>query len=304
VLRELFTAFFEQLRADAESQAPDRLLDVGDGEALEDPVFLPAPSASPLKCEALGRVLLKMLLLGLPCPLRLSPSLVKALACSEEDLTLHDLLPFDRHVASTLRYITSATSDELEGMALSFAESEDPQRVGEPVNAANVREFVQARVLYILEKSRLVQVERLVYGFRAIPPLDAHLDLLGFRGVSDLLFDSATRVIDPSRVIADLEWQGWAEGSSVPAYLSDFLRDLDQERLRRFLRLATGQCVLPSAGFSPPISIQRCAESAALPVGSTCFHIVRLPEYSSREQLEGKMKMALDHVGAQDFGFV
>lgn len=304
VTRELFTHLFERLRADAASCKERRLLDMGSGTSREGCVFLPSADASPLQCEALGRVLLKMLLLGLPCPLRLAPSMVKALACSEEELSLRDLEAFDSQAAHSLRSVLRASGAELDGMGLAFSADEDPERANERVTTANVQEFVAAKIEHILEKSRALQVERIVFGFRAVPPLDAHLDLLGTGGLAELLFDSASRALDPHAILRSLVWQDWPAGSAVPARLSECIGGLDQERLGRFLRLATGSLVWPADGFDPPITVQRCPPSCALPVGSTCFHVVRVPDYAEPSELEAKVLMALDHVGEHDLGYV
>jgi hypothetical protein len=162
----------------------------------------------------------------------------------------------------------------------------------------------QAKIDHILERQRVVQVERLTFGFRAVPLLDAHLDLLGVEGISSLLFDSASRVLCARTIVASLEWVDWPAASRVPAQLGRLLESFDQHSLRRFLRLATAQTVWPTGGFTPPISIQRSPPSASLPVGSTCFHIVRVPDYASEAELTAKMRTALDHVGEADFGYV
>lgn len=149
-----------------------------------------------------------------------------------------------------------------------------------------------------------MQIERLTFGFRAVPLLDAHLDLLGVSGIASLLFDSASRVLCAREIVASLEWVDWPAASRVPAQLERLLATLDQPGLRRFLRLATAQTVWPTGGFNPPISIQRCPPSASLPVGSTCFHIVRVPDYATEAELKGKVRIALENVGAADFGYV
>lgn len=304
ITRELMTTLFERLRADAERGVENRLLDVGSGATSSGAVFLPSPTASPQQCEALGRVLLKMLLLGLQCPLRLAPSLVKALSCSEEELTLQDLEVFDSQAALTLGSLSKASCAELEQMDLAFSAAEDPGRVDERVTVANVAEFIKAKVAHLLERSRVVQVERMVWGFRSVPTLDPHLDLLGSAGITELLFDSAWRTLDPRLLVSSLCWQDWPPESTLPARLAECLCRLSQDKLRLFLRLATGSVVMPTGGFSPPITIQRCPPSSALPVGSTCFHVVRMPDYADPDELEAKMTMALDHCGMQDMGYV
>ncbi|KAJ1620022.1 hypothetical protein T492DRAFT_848122 [Pavlovales sp. CCMP2436] len=304
VTREVFTSLFDALKAEADSAAPGRVFDRavdGDGG---DPVYLPSTRASPQQCEAVGRVLLRLLLMGLPCPLKLAPSLVKSLACSEEELTIDDLAHWDAQLAAQLRGLAAASPLELAAMELSFTELEDPRRVDEPVAASNLRDFVKHKLEHALERSRTDQVTRLVYGFRAIPTLDCVLDLLGARGLDALLISSAVRVLDPLLVARSLEWRDWPVDSMVPALLTQCIMRLDQSRLRRFIRLTTSQNVWPTEGFTPPITIQRCPASEQLPVGSTCFHILRVPDYADPRSVESKLLMALDHVGEQDMGYV
>lgn len=323
--RELFTAFFEQVAADAHAREPHRLLDVveqpppADGagacaeEGWSEPAFLPAAGASRTQCEALGRVLLKLLLLELPCPIRLAPSLIKALSCADETLTIDDLAAFDAQAARSLRVVERATEAELREMCLCFPNPADADAGGaaqpaEPVyvNARNRQAFIAAQLDQLLERCRCVQVERVVYGFRAVPPLDAHLDMLGASGIERMLCGAPSqrpRRVRAADVVGSLVWEGWPEASCAPAHLVELLHALDERLLRKFLRLATGQSVMPAGGFAPAITVLRLPPSDALPVGSTCFHVIRLPEYGTREVLSAKLILALENVGGHDLGY-
>merc|ERR1719443_2064999 len=62
------------------------------------------------------------------------------------------------------------------------------------------------------------------------------------------------------------------------------LHELSEEDKRKFLLFLTGSDRIPISGMSSlRITIQRTLDTAFLPVAHTCFNLLDLPEYGTRE---------------------
>ena len=76
------------------------------------------------------------------------------------------------------------------------------------------------------------------------------------------------------------------------------VEDLDDSDKKLLLKFITACERPPSLGFSdmqPPFSIQRveCDDNSRLPTASTCFNVLKLPNYSSKEKLREKLIVAI-----------
>merc|ERR1712050_799129 len=93
--------------------------------------------------------------------------------------------------------------------------------------------------------------------------------------------------------------------SEVTQWFWEVVEGFDPEKKGKLLQFTTGTSRLPAGGFKdlkPPFKIEVTAESVDhLPNSHTCFNQLCIPKYSSKEELEGKLKQALT-VGS-DAGF-
>jgi len=70
--------------------------------------------------------------------------------------------------------------------------------------------------------------------------------------------------------------------------------ELSEEDKRKFLLFLTGSDRIPISGMtSVKITIQRTLDTAFLPVAHTCFNLLDLPEYGTREKLKFKLLQAI-----------
>jgi hypothetical protein len=90
--------------------------------------------------------------------------------------------------------------------------------------------------------------------------------------------------------------------------LLDVLEQMSKKERHDFLAFATGVRVLPAGGLKsldPKITVVRkhCDDpDTHFPSANTCFHFLKLPEYSSKEALTLKLRAALTH-GMSGFYF-
>lgn len=81
------------------------------------------------------------------------------------------------------------------------------------------------------------------------------------------------------------------------------IHELSQERKKKLLEFVTASDRIPVNGIeSIPFKLERGTDPNMLPTSHTCFGMLRLPEYASREELERKLNIALDHT--EGFGIV
>lgn len=83
----------------------------------------------------------------------------------------------------------------------------------------------------------------------------------------------------------------------------DFLHKMSFEDKKNFLTFVTGTDRVPIEGLKTlKFNIQRHSNTANLPTAHTCFNVLMLPEYESREILDRNMKLILEH--NQGFGLI
>lgn len=78
----------------------------------------------------------------------------------------------------------------------------------------------------------------------------------------------------------------------------DIITSLEPEEQKYFIQFVTGYPYLPFGGLAaldPPITVARKVDEDEhqLPTASTCFNRLKLPPYSSKEEMEQKIKMAI-----------
>ncbi len=79
--------------------------------------------------------------------------------------------------------------------------------------------------------------------------------------------------------------------------------ELSEDDKRKFLLFLTGTDRVPILGMSSKkLIIQKTGDTSYLPVAHTCFNLLDLPEYGTKEKLKYKLLQAIH--GTQGFGLV
>ena len=80
-------------------------------------------------------------------------------------------------------------------------------------------------------------------------------------------------------------------------------RELSEEDKRKFLLFLTGSDRIPARGMEcVRVKIQRTGDDSFLPVAHTCFNLLDLPEYQTKEKLKYKLIQAIQQT--KGFGIV
>jgi len=72
-------------------------------------------------------------------------------------------------------------------------------------------------------------------------------------------------------------------------------KELSADQKKKFLLFLTGSDRIPIAGMSSvKITIQMTKDTNFLPVAHTCFNLLDLPDYGTKEKLRYKLLQAID----------
>eukprot|EP01103_Thecamoeba_quadrilineata_P015346 TRINITY_DN481_c1_g1_i1.p1 TRINITY_DN481_c1_g1~~TRINITY_DN481_c1_g1_i1.p1 ORF type:complete len:1638 (-),score=371.48 TRINITY_DN481_c1_g1_i1:6-4919(-) len=168
------------------------------------------------------------------------------------------------------------------------------------VTADNVDEYVELVVDAFLKKGVESQVANFQDGFNSVFPLE-NLQLFTPSEV-DLLLSGleSNESWDLNTLMDNIKCDhGYSQGSRAVEYLLEIMAELDNEDRRHFLRFVTGSPRLPIGGFknlNPKFTIVRKDQHSPddfLPSVSSCFHFLKLPDYSSKQVMKEKLLYAI-----------
>jgi len=174
------------------------------------------------------------------------------------------------------------------------------------VSNNNVEMYCDSVADFCLWTGIKLQVWAFRYGFSTILPLWG-CQLFDCWELSDRLLGSGPIDSDKywsidhlrSYVLPD---HGFTPSADTFKNLLEALTDFTQTERRMFLKFCTGTTTLPSDGFSglKPLmkvvkkeSTQGCSPDCTLPSVMTCSNYLKLPEYSSKDVLVEKLRMAM-----------
>jgi len=88
---------------------------------------------------------------------------------------------------------------------------------------------------------------------------------------------------------------GYSKETNVVRWFWEAVHGMDLEDKRRLLQFTTGSDRIPVGGLAKlKLTIAKNgADSERLPTAHTCFNVLLLPEYSSKEKLNGLLMKAI-----------
>ena len=145
------------------------------------------------------------------------------------------------------------------------------------------------------------------------------------RGICDVLLDPAGRLlklytapelgtliagihdVDPADWEAYATYADYAPDSAPVQWFWAMVRQLSKTERALLLKFSTGSSRLPVEGFAglkPRFLIQKLAYDPRrpLPTSSTCFNMLKLPDYPDKASLEKNVLLAI-RFGAEGFAF-
>jgi len=168
-----------------------------------------------------------------------------------------------------------------------------------PLTFANRHEWADRAEEFVLHEcdAQLAAVRR---GLSAILPLGALAVLTGAEFERLLTGDGDWKVTDLSRN-ARVEDPHKPEHSKAVAHLWEMLEEMSVEEKALFCRFARGSSRMPPGCKGVMLILRHNSDGPDyLPVAHTCFFLIDLPAYTSKEQCREKFLLAMHNCVTQE----
>ncbi|KAJ4908887.1 E3 ubiquitin-protein ligase UPL4 [Raphanus sativus] len=174
-----------------------------------------------------------------------------------------------------------------------------PHSANDMVNLDNLEEYIKAIVNATVCNGIQKQVEAFRSGFDKIFPIE-HLEIFNEEELETLLCGERD-LFNMNEVLDHVKFDHGYTSSSPPVQnLLEILQEFDKEQQRAFLQFVTGCPRLPPGGLAslnPKLTIVRKHGSDSsetdLPSVMTCANYLKLPPYSSKENMKEKLIYAI-----------
>jgi E3 ubiquitin-protein ligase HECTD1 len=203
----------------------------------------------------------------------------------------------------TMEYAPSSTMHGFKAFELM------PDGANIPVTNDNVHEYVKLMYRFILDEGVRAQIGAIREGISEVLP-SSQLKTFTPAELRSMLSGEASVSWTREELLEHVEPRnGYTAESPTFLHLVQVLAEMEERDRKDFLRFATGVRVLPPGGLKnlePKLTVVRkhcdTDSDAHFPSANTCFHFLKLPEYSSKEILLSRLNTALQH-GMDGFFF-
>ncbi|XP_073020547.1 E3 ubiquitin-protein ligase UPL1-like isoform X2 [Primulina eburnea] len=239
-------------------------------------------------------------------------------------VTYHDIEAVDPDYYKNLKWMLENDVSDIPDLTFSIDADEEKHILYEKTEVTdyelkpggrNIRvteetkhEYVDVVADHILTNAIRPQINSFLEGFNELVPRE----LVSIFNDKELeLLISGLPEIDLVDLKASTEYTGYTAASNVVQWFWEVVEGFNKEDMARLLQFVTGTSKVPLEGFkalqgiSGPQRFQIHKAYGAperLPSAHTCFNQLDLPEYSSKEQLQERMLLAI-HEASEGFGF-
>ena len=231
-----------------------------------------------------------------------------------------DVQSIDPGYANSLQWLLDNDISEFEqDLGLTFSEDQvvlGENRVvelkqggaSEAVTEYNKGEYVELVTEYKMTSGIRPQINSFLEGFNTIIP--ASLVAIFSENELELLMCGIPH-IDPEDWQMNTCYQNYDPTDQVIGWFWEVVQEFPPENRALLLQFTTGSSKVPLGGFAGlqgsgeivPFTISKMHDTGKLPTASTCFNLLKLPSYKSKETLHTMLKVAIKY-GAEGFDFV
>ncbi|GAB7349416.1 hypothetical protein MBLNU459_g8532t2 [Dothideomycetes sp. NU459] len=163
-----------------------------------------------------------------------------------------------------------------------------------PVNNENRTQYVEAYANWVMDYSIRPQFLYFARGFYTIMNAKA-MNLLSPEMLRSLV--EGQNILDVNLLQRATNYQGYDAKSPVIRWFWEIVKEYPQEKQKQLLEFVTASSRVPINGAeSLTFVIEKVNDdTTSLPGSQTCFGTLRLPEYESKEILQQKLDIALEH---------
>ncbi|XP_034896846.1 E3 ubiquitin-protein ligase UPL1 isoform X1 [Populus alba] len=239
-------------------------------------------------------------------------------------VTYHDIEAVDPDYYKNLKWMLENDVSDIPDLTFSMDADEEKHILYEKTQVTdyelkpggrNIRvteetkhEYVDLVADHILTNAIRPQINSFLEGFNELVPRE----LISIFNDKELeLLISGLPEIDLDDLEANTEYTGYTSASGVVQWFWEVVKGFNKEDMARLLQFVTGTSKVPLEGFkalqgiSGPQKLQIHKAYGAperLPSAHTCFNQLDLPEYTSGEQLQERLLLAI-HEASEGFGF-
>lgn len=256
--------------------------------------------SSLIKFEFFGRLLGKCLIESMLVDIRLTRFVYKKLLGKK--LCYQDIMSIDAALyENNLLWIRD--NDISEYLCLSFSVEDGNSEIELCPNGKNIavtndnkHEYLDLLVDFLLNKDIEKQLLALYKGFSDIVDIQR---VQSFDEEELELILSGNDLIDIEDMRRNTKYTfGFSESDSTIIDFWNIIESFSNEKQRKLLQFVTGSNRVPFEGFSklsPLLTIQKVDnDSNKLPSASTCFNLLKLPDYKNYDTLKNKLEMVLE----------
>ncbi|XP_049804341.1 probable E3 ubiquitin-protein ligase HERC4 isoform X1 [Schistocerca nitens] len=245
-----------------------------------------------------GLAIYNFIIIALPFPLALYKKLLNE-PVSLQDLkglspsmakSLQDLLDYEEPDIEDVFCLTFEITREVYGEVKNLPLKADGSNI--PVTQQNKREYVDLYVDFILNKSVEKQFTAFNGGFhkvcggRILKLFHSHELMAVIIGNENYDWEELQRNAQYKN--------GYTESDETIKYFWEVFHELTPEQKKKFLLYLTGSDRIPVQGMKAiKIYIQPTNDDKYLPVAHTCFNLLDLPRYKTKERLRYKLLQAI-----------
>lgn len=163
------------------------------------------------------------------------------------------------------------------------------------VNNENVREYIDLYSQWILEKSIIKPFREIRKGFK----LMCHDSLIQMLSPDELevLICGVEGELDFNELKANCTYIEYTEDSDIIKWFWEIAFSMNEEQKKQLLSFTTGSSRIPVGGISSiPLKIGRNGtDTGRMPSAQTCFSLLLIPEYETKELLEKMLLNAIQY---------
>ncbi|KAG8093312.1 hypothetical protein GUJ93_ZPchr0012g20493 [Zizania palustris] len=239
-------------------------------------------------------------------------------------VTYHDIEAIDPAYYKNLKWMLENDITDVLDLTFSMDADEEKRILYEKTEVTDCELIPGGRTIKVTEENKHEYVSRVAEHrlTTAIRPqinafMEGFIELIARELISIFndkeleLLISGLPDIDLDDLKANTEYSGYSIASPVIQWFWEIVQGFSKEDKARFLQFVTGTSKVPLEGFSALQGIsgpQRFQIHKAygstnhLPSAHTCFNQLDLPEYTSKEQLQERLLLAI-HEANEGFGF-
>ncbi|XP_072352821.1 ubiquitin-protein ligase E3A-like isoform X1 [Scyliorhinus torazame] len=215
--------------------------------------------------------------------------------------SLKDILEYEGNLEEDMMITFQVSYSDLFGVPIIHNLKENSDEI--PVTNQNKKEFVQLYTNYILNQSVEKQFRAFSRGFQMVTNESPLKYLFRPEEIEQLICGS--RNLDFHALEEATEYDGgFTKESRIVRDFWGITHSLQEEQKRQFLQFTTGSDRAPVGGLGKIklIITKNGPDSDRLPTTHTCFNVLLLPDYSSKDKLKERLLKAITY--SKGFGML